>query len=327
MTEEKHNPDSNNIKEDDPKLEVNLDKKESKSSSYEEEEESEEEDEEEKKKAELKPKVDHYIPDMTNPYNNMNMENPEIDELEEDDYTVLCYYCKRPIVIEEGWKMFECGNCHRMNKLPSKLMKEIYYTDKLKNIKFNKSVNHLDKIIPVVYIIVNCPFCKSSNKVDRNTSRCKCYICERGFYVDRTEENVKPVEQVSLNPNSKFYRFRGSSNGPPIRMYPPNNIYRVSQFCFPEPINYDNDYYWNNGMAKKLYYSDFQYDKNHQLQFMNPYRSITPIPEIINKEDINRKIDNVSNLMNMNATNRLKTNNDLRQSEKTKLYSSLFFMK
>ena len=80
-------------------------------------------------------------------------------------------------------------------------------------------------------------------------------------------------------------------------------------------------------MAKKLYYSDFQYDKNHQLQFMNPYRSITPIPEIINKEDINRKIDNVSNLMNMNVTNRLKTNNDLRQSEKTKLYSSLFFMK
>ena len=264
---------------------------------------------------------------MQNHYNNMVMENPEIDELEEDDYTVLCYYCKKPIVIEDGWKMFECGNCHRMNRLPSKLLKELYYTDKLKNIRFNKSVNHLDKIIPVVYIIVNCPFCKSSNKVDRNTSRCKCYICERGFYVDRTVENVKPVEQVSLNPNSKFYRFRGSSNGPPIRMYPPNNIYRVSQFCFPEPINYDNDYYWNKGIVNKLYYSDFQYDKNHQLQFMNPYRSITPIPEIINKEDINNKIDNVSNIMNMNTTKRLKTNNEFRQSEKAKLYSNLFFMK
>ena len=60
---------------------------------------------------------------------------------------------------------------------------------------------------------------------------------------------------------------------------------------------------------------------------MNPYRSITPIPEIINKEDMNKKIDNVSNLTNMNVTNRLKTNNELRQSEKTKLYSNLFFMK
>ena len=105
-------------------------------------------------------------------------------------------------------------------------------------------------------------------------------------------------------------------------MYPPNNIYRVSQFCFPEPINYDNDYYWNKGIINKLYYSDFQYDKNHQLQFMNPYKSIRPIPEIINK-----KIDNVSNPTNMNVTNRLKTNNELRQSEKTKLYSNLFFMK
>ena len=264
---------------------------------------------------------------MDNPYNNMNMQNPEIDELEEDDYTVLCYYCKKPIVIEEGWKMFECGNCHRLNKLPTKLIKEIYFSDKLKKIKFNNKINHFDKIIPVVYIIVNCPFCKASNKVDRNTARCKCYICERGFYVDRTEENVKPLEQVSLNPNSKFYRFKGNNNGAPMRMYPPHNIYRVSQFCFPEPINYDNDYYWNNGMAKKLYYSDFQYDKNHQLQFMNPYRSITPIPEIINKEDMNKKIDNVSNLMSMNATKRLKTNNEFRQSEKTKLYSNLFFMK
>ena len=58
--------------------------------------------------------MNHYIPDMQNPYNNMVMENPEIDELEEDDYTILCYYYKKPIVIEDGWKMFECGNCHRM---------------------------------------------------------------------------------------------------------------------------------------------------------------------------------------------------------------------
>ena len=60
---------------------------------------------------------------------------------------------------------------------------------------------------------------------------------------------------------------------------------------------------------------------------MDPYRSITPIPEIINKDEINKKIDNVSNLMNMNTTKRLKTNNEFRQSEKTKLYSNLFFMK
>ncbi len=119
-----------------------------------EEESSEKEDE---KKEEEKPKENHFIPDKENPYNNMNMENPEIDELEEDDFTIICWSCKKPIVVEDGWKMVECGNCHRLNRIPDKLIKEIYYSDKLKNVYFNNSINHLDKIIPIVYIIVNCP--------------------------------------------------------------------------------------------------------------------------------------------------------------------------
>ena len=299
-------------------------KEEEKSNSGSSEEESSEKEEE---KEEEKPKENHFIPDKENPYNNMNMENPEIDELEEDDYTIICWNCKKPIVIEDGWNLVECGNCHRMNRLPQKLIKEIYYTDKLKNVYFNKSVNHLDKIIPIVYIIVNCPYCRASNKVDRNSVRCKCFVCERGFYVDRTEEDVKPVEQVSLNPNSKYYKFKGSDQNVPRRVYPPHNVYRVSDFCFPEPVNYDNDFYYNNGLVNKLYYSDFQYDQNHQLQFMNPYRSITPLPNIIPKKEINDKINNINNILDPNVSNAFKKTNDFRQSEKTKLYSNLFFMK
>ena len=33
--------------------------------------------------------MNHYIPDMQNPYNNMVMENPEIDELEK---MIIPYY-------------------------------------------------------------------------------------------------------------------------------------------------------------------------------------------------------------------------------------------
>ena len=288
-----------------------------------EEESSEKEDE----KEEEKPKENHFIPDKENPYNNMNMENPEIGELDEDDYTIICWSCKKPIVVEDGWKMVECGNCHRINRIPQKLINEIYYTDKLKNIYFNKSINHLDKIIPIVYIIVNCPYCKASNKVDRNSVRCKCFVCERGFYVDRTEEEVKPVEQVSLNPNSRYYKYKGSDKSVPKRVYPAPNVYRVSEFNFPEPVNYDNDVYYNNGFINKLYYSDFQYNQNHQLQFTNPYRSITPYPNIINKNEINEKINNVNNIMDPNVTTNLKKTNEFRQTEKAKLYNNLFFMK
>ena len=60
---------------------------------------------------------------------------------------------------------------------------------------------------------------------------------------------------------------------------------------------------------------------------MNPYRSITPLPNIINKNEINEKINNINNIIDPNINNSLKKNNELRQSEKTKLYSNLFFMK
>ena len=73
-------------------------KEDVKSNSGSSEEESSEKEEE---KEEEKPKENHFIPDKENPYNNMNMENPEIDELEEDDYTIICWNCKKPIVIEE----------------------------------------------------------------------------------------------------------------------------------------------------------------------------------------------------------------------------------
>ena len=294
------------------------------SESNEEEESSENEDD---KKEEEKPKENHFIPDKENPYNNMNMENPEVDEIDEDDFTIICWHCKKPIGVEDGWKTVECGNCHRINRIPQKLIKEIYYTDKLKNVYYNETVNHLNKIIPIVFIIVNCPYCKASNKVDRNTVRCRCFVCERGFYVDRTEEEVKPIEQVSLNPNSKYYKFKGSDKDVPRRMYPPHNVYRVSEFCFPEPVNYDNDYYYNSGLVNKLYYSDFQYGPNHQLQFMDPYRSITPMPNIIPKSEVNEKINKNGNLMDPNTTQTFKKNNEFRQTEKAKLYSNLFFMK
>ena len=60
---------------------------------------------------------------------------------------------------------------------------------------------------------------------------------------------------------------------------------------------------------------------------MNPYRSITPLPNIINKNEINEKINNINNIIDPNINYSLKKNNELRQSEKTKLYSNLFFMK
>ena len=49
--------------------------------------------------------------------------------------------------------------------------------------------------------------------------------------------------------------------------------------------------------------------------WVNPYKSIRPIPEIVNKEDINRKIDNVSNF--------IKTPNKMMHEERNKEFTTI----
>ena len=87
-------------------------------------------EEEKKEEEEQKPKFNPYIPDKDNPYNNMNFQTANVDELGYNDYIVLCYHCKNPIKIEDGWKTFECGNCHKLNQLPRKLVNELYFDNK-----------------------------------------------------------------------------------------------------------------------------------------------------------------------------------------------------
>ena len=126
-------------------------------------------------------KLNHFIPGQENLYINMNVKNQVIEKLEEDDYTVLYWYLEKPIEVQNGRNIFEDGSGHKMNKLPRKLNKDIYLTHKLKNIKFNNSINLFDKIFPVVFIIENCRFCQASNKVDSNSIRYKYYKYKRDY--------------------------------------------------------------------------------------------------------------------------------------------------
>ena len=122
--------------------ESNKSKNEKNSNTNENNEEEEEKEEEE----EEKPKFDPYHPDRENPYNNLNFETATIDELNYNDYIVLCYHCKNPIKIEDGWKIFECGKCHRLNKLPRKLINTLISL-KIKDFSLNSKNNKNSKLI------------------------------------------------------------------------------------------------------------------------------------------------------------------------------------
>ena len=79
----------------------------------------------------------------------MNDPPQEATEVDPNDLTVLCYHCKNPIKIQDDWRLFECSSCHRMNKLPRKLINELYFSEKLKNVRYNSYKNHLNMIVPL----------------------------------------------------------------------------------------------------------------------------------------------------------------------------------
>lgn len=256
-----------------------------------------------------------YELDIENPYNNMNDPPQEATEVDPNDLTVLCYHCKNPIKIQDDWRLFECSSCHRMNKLPRKLINELYFTEKLKNVRYNSYKNHLNMIVPLPFIIVVCPFCKAENKVENKVNYTVCFICGRSFNVDYTEENVKPFEKCSLNPNSKYYRFNTNKIN---RCYPPACCMRVPSRFFPEPINYDNNYYYQPGGFTNLNYNSFKWD-NHNLKYYPP---ITPIIH-------DKKVD-VKSLEPIAGSSLVKSISDInmkRENQRAELYKNIFFMK
>ena len=265
-----------------------------------------------------------YIPDKNNPYNNMNIECEEIKELSLKDYIVICWHCKNAIKIEDNWKLFECGNCHRMNKIPQKLLNEIYFSKKLKNYRYNDYTNHLNMILPLPFIMVNCPFCKANNKVKNSVDHCICFVCGNSFNIDYTEENVRNKERVSLNPNSKYYRYK--SQTPQIHRYVPiNKIYRNNDFFFPEPINYDNDYFYN--FYDRLYYNNFKWDENNlgKMKFINPrnyYVNNENIFKEVNYDDIKKGY-----LLKDKEIKQFQNINEDYQNKKINILKNLYFMK
>ena len=196
-------------------------------------------------------------------------------------------------------------------------MNELYFDKKLKNVYYNNYTNHLNMILPLPFIIVTCPFCHASNKVKNNVKNCLCFICERSFEIDYSEDRIKPLDKVSLNPNSKFYRYQSQSANPK-RVFPSNKIYRQSSYFFPEPVNYDNVFPFNIGRSYPLNLNNFRWNNNHQMVYYNPYYF-----GVRNLQNINVNNWNHANEDDVNELNQMSMK---RENERVNLYQKLFFM-
>lgn len=287
-------------------------------------EENNNEDEiiEERKKTPFNP----YIPDKDNPYNNLNnLEDPPEKQLTPDDHILICYKCKSSIIIDLNWKFTECPQCHHVNKIPHDKIQALYLSEKLRNVKYNSYKNHLETILPVPFIIITCPYCKYQNKVVNHKLKWSCYVCKRLFSVDYTEDLPKNSEKCSLNPNSKYYKYKDNKHL--NQCYPPINSIRISDYFFPDPINYDNDFYYQNGFYDHLSLQQFQYN-NHQLLYNPPSHASVYYDNKVGIEQRNLNIETALKTKELkNNLSNVSERYKQRENQKANLFKDLFFMK
>ena len=208
-------------------------------------------------------KKNQYKSDPNNPDNNLTVRYGEIKDISSKDYIVICYFCNEHIKINPEWKMFECGHCHRMNRIPQNLINQIYFANKLKNIRYSRYNNHLDMILPLPFIAINCPNCKAENKVESVATHFICFICGHSFNINHNQKKIQKYEKCSLNPNSEYYRYKDYEFKPVYT--PPNKVMRIPERFFPDPIAYSN-----NQIGSKLFLNDFRWNlDNHTLCYMN----------------------------------------------------------
>lgn len=153
---------------------------------------------------------------------------------EKGDRTMKCWNCETILLIKDVWNIVQCPNCSKMNKIP-KIQTELETA--LKNISYNSYINHFDTTMPYVHVIVVCPFCKTDNRVRKNSEHMVCYRCHNSINIDKEKDDPRPKN--SLDPKSKYYRF----NQPQSSVnYPPPKTLRISDMFFPDPMFYPGYY-------------------------------------------------------------------------------------
>ena len=136
------------------------------------------------------------------------------------DNLVQCWKCNCLNLVNPEWEYIECADCRTLCKIPRELTNKEQY-----DLTSSKKV-------PALKTVITCPKCKASNKCWASDKEMSCIVCRNKFEIVPPDPNPSEEECDSLNPHSRYYKFRYKH--PPE--YPPLGAYGVSDMFFPDPM-------------------------------------------------------------------------------------------
>ncbi len=231
-----------------------------------------------------------------------------IPEIESGHLAIKCWNCQNVNIVKGNLKNIKCSICQEINKVPKPIHKFDEILDYLRAAQLR---NYADekKTIPLTHYVVNCPYCKTENKIRENALYCICYRCDNRWTIKRPQD-----DDISLNPpqdkneEKNYYKYGKRK----IMEFPKEKTLRFSDLFFPDPMFYPGFYPINS--ISPLYYEYFNpYDEYLMKDRINKIRmygnSINQQKLLYQNQTLNNKINDFT-FNNGNINNNYNSNRD-----------------
>jgi ribosomal protein S27E len=231
-----------------------------------------------------------------------------IPEIESGHLAIKCWNCQNVNIVKGNLKNIKCSICQEINKVPKPIHKFDEILDYLRAAQLR---NYADekKTIPLTHYVVNCPYCKTENKIRENALYCICYRCDNRWTIKRPQD-----DDISLNPpqdkneEKNYYKYGKRK----IMEFPKEKILRFSDLFFPDPMFYPGFYPINS--ISPLYYEYFNpYDEYLMKDRINKIimygNSINQQKLLYQNQTLNNKINDFT-FNNGNINNNYNSNRD-----------------
>ena len=189
----------------------------------------------------------------------VNMDKVEDNQIKNNwtgkELSLRCWNCDTDLLIQPEWRLVQCTQCMKLNRVPGSGIFDDEQINGQLTFKDKVNDNEFDINFPVSHSIVNCPFCKSDNKISKKARKISCYQCKNVFSVNQeaftSSTKTKVKENQRYSPNIQNDENNYTNNRHQSRWMPdyiskvitknPEEAARMSDL-YPDILNYPGVY-------------------------------------------------------------------------------------